>query len=78
MSNYFECSPCGEVFGTLTLFDWHQVIDYSTRPAVSCLGVNKIVDSGLVRDGKGVWQTPEGLLKRAKLSARTVRRHAEA
>jgi hypothetical protein len=70
----YGCHPCGENFGTLTLFDWHQGVDYNRPVAVSCLSINKIVEAGLVRDARGVWQTPEGLLKRAALAARTVRK----
>ena len=51
-----ECPVCHEVFGGLELFDKHQNVDYSRRPAVVCAYPGSI---GLVRDDWGTWRTPE-------------------
>jgi hypothetical protein len=72
MSTY-GCSPCGETFGTLTLFDGHQDVDRKRRPVVRCADPR---DLGLVQDGHGVWQTPEGLAARERATERLRRNRA--
>jgi hypothetical protein len=52
------CASCGHQFGSLERFDAHQNIDYERDPVLICRWP---ADLGLVRDARGVWQTPEGL-----------------
>lgn len=74
-TNEFECGRCRNVFGTLTLFDRHQAVDYKAAQPVSCIQPERL---GMVRDPRGTWQTPEGLLARAERATRmtTLRRKA--
>ncbi len=60
------CPACGQVFGTLTLFDLHQAVDHDRRPVVSCMAPDRL---GMVRDARGTWQTPAGVLARARRAA---------
>lgn len=61
------CAACGQTFGTLTMFDAHQDVDYNRRPAVACSHPEAL---GLVRDTWGTWQTPEGLKSRTRRAER--------
>jgi hypothetical protein len=60
----FGCGACRETFGTLEQFDAHQhwSEDWSS---LTC-----VIPPRLVRDHRGVWQTPEGLAERAARAAR--------
>jgi hypothetical protein len=61
-----ECGSCRETFGNLTLFDAHQAWDRSGEWVLTCLLPG---DLGLVRDSRGIWQTPEGLANNQRLTA---------
>lgn len=62
-----HCARCHETFGTLTMFDAHQDVDHDTRPAVSCREPGTL---GAVTDARGTWQTPAGLISRARNAER--------
>lgn len=55
------CASCGHQFAALAQFDAHQDIDYDRDPVLIC---HWPTDLGLVQDDRGVWQTPEGLVRR--------------
>jgi hypothetical protein len=57
------CAVCGVNFGTLRGFDAHQAVDYSAPRAVTCLDPAAL---GLIRDDRGVFQTPAGLARRER------------
>jgi hypothetical protein len=57
-----HCAACHQTYGTLTLFDAHQ--DRSAGWGTTACRL--AVDLGLVQDHKGTWQTPEGLIFRAR------------
>lgn len=59
------CSPCGEIFTGLTAFDRHQDVDYSRRPAVTCLDPASV---GLVRNDLGRWGEPLDAAGRERLA----------
>jgi hypothetical protein len=63
------CAGCGEVFGSLTLFDSHQAVDHNAPVPVSCAQNPALLAMGLVRDTLGTWHTPAGLVKRARSAA---------
>jgi hypothetical protein len=72
----FHCTNCHLTFGTLTLFDAHQDVDYERSPVVIC----NPPAPDLVQNERGTWQTPEGLERRKRLagqarSARMARTH---
>lgn len=67
MTAFYGCAPCGENFGTLTLFDRHQDVDYGRVRPVVCIRPEAL---GMVRDARGTWQTPEGLLARSQRATR--------
>lgn len=71
-SGEHHCARCHNSFGSLEQFDRHQDVDYRRRPAVLCAAVGGL---GLIQDGRGTWQTPEGLKARLQSRARleTVR-----
>jgi hypothetical protein len=50
------CAPCGQVFGSLELFDAHQRWNRTGEWQLTCAAL-----PGLVRDDRGTWRTPEGL-----------------
>ncbi len=60
------CPARGQVFGPLRLFDLHQSVDYGRPRPVSCMAPDGL---GMVRDARGVWQTREGLVARARRAA---------
>lgn len=77
-----HCAACHLTFGTLTLFDAHQTVDYDRRPPVICRAAESMrvspaglpVPAGsgglaLVRDARGTWQTPAGLAARQRSAA---------
>jgi hypothetical protein len=49
------CAACGRDFTGLGAFDKHQDVDYSRRPAVTCLDPAAI---GLVQNERGRWGFP--------------------
>jgi hypothetical protein len=49
------CHPCGQSFTGLTAFDKHQQVDYTRRPAVTCLDPATL---GMVRNDHGRWGYP--------------------
>jgi hypothetical protein len=49
------CARCGEQFGSVVAFDWHQDVDYDREPAVVCRDPAWL---RLTRDGNGVWRRP--------------------
>lgn len=69
----YECGKCHETFGTLGLFDRHQDCKYWREGAlkwlasVSCIRPEAL---GMVRDAKGWWQTPQGLISRSQRATR--------
>ena len=62
-----HCGECHQTFTGLTLFDAHQDIDYTRRPAIHC---EPPVALGLVQDGRGTWGTAEGLKARESYATR--------
>jgi hypothetical protein len=68
-SRLCHCARCHQTFGSLGLFDSHQSVDYSRRFPVLCAQNDGLLALGLVRDNRGVWLTPEALVKRAKSAA---------
>jgi DNA-directed RNA polymerase subunit RPC12/RpoP len=64
----YRCSPCGETFSSLDLFDRHQSVNYSRTPAVRCKSVASLRRRGLVQAPTGTWTTPEGALRIAQAS----------
>jgi hypothetical protein len=72
----YGCGRCEESFGTLTLFDKHQDVDYDRLQPVSCIRPETL---GMVRDALGTWQTPEGLISRSHRATRLAgMRHRRA
>lgn len=65
-----QCHPCGRTFTGLGLFDRHQDVDYSHRPAVRCLDPASL---GMTQAPDGTWGTPEGLAKRERLTTGLAR-----
>lgn len=53
----FHCVNCCETFGTLALFDQHQVVRYSPPVGLRCRDPAKL--RGVIRDEHGVWRTGE-------------------
>jgi hypothetical protein len=58
-----HCGLCHETFSSLTLFDAHQDVDYSRRPAVVCRAPAGL---GLVRDYRSTWATPQAAISRQR------------
>jgi len=65
-----HCHVCHQTFGTLTLFDSHQVWEAGWA-ALSC---RRPLSLGLVLDHNGTWQTPQGLQRRQQDRLRLVAR----
>ncbi|MGH3304117.1 MAG: hypothetical protein ACRDOK_21045 [Streptosporangiaceae bacterium] len=70
-----RCAACGETFGPLSLFDCHQAVEYGRLPPVACTQPDRL---GMVRDARGTWQTPEGVVARARRAAAMAGRAREA
>jgi hypothetical protein len=62
-----HCAACHQTFGTLGLFEAHQGDGRAGPPWVPCSTPEAL---GLLLDGKGIWQTEEGLISRARASVR--------
>lgn len=69
-----ECAACGETFTGLGLFDAHQDVDYTRRPAVRCKLPSTL---GLAQNARGVWGTPEGIAKLLALDTAARRARSE-
>lgn len=53
----YHCANCCQTFGTLALFDQHQVVRYSPPARLVCRSPEKL--RGVIRDEHGVWRTAE-------------------
>jgi hypothetical protein len=62
-----HCGACHRTFTGLTLFDAHQDVDYTRRPAVVC---RDPASQGLAQSPRGAWGTPEGLESRERSATR--------
>ena len=53
----FHCAGCCQTFGTVALFDQHQVVRYSPPARLVCRRADRM--RGVLRDEHGVWRTAE-------------------
>ena len=67
------CGGCGEIFTSLSAFDYHQDRDYTRRPPVIC---RPPAEAGLIQDNDGRWRVPlsaSGARRLANLRAERAR-----
>ena len=71
---YSECGRCQVLFGSLASFEDHLVRDPGSPVIRGCTPPRVL---GLVQDGSGTWQTPEGLARRERTRAMTAQWNRE-
>jgi hypothetical protein len=60
-AKYCQCNACGELFNSVTGFDWHRVGDYETKNnrqgVVRCLTPAEMAAKGWSLNKRGMWIT---------------------
>lgn len=69
-----HCGACHQTFSGLGLFDQHQDVNYTQRPAVRCYAPRYL---GLVQNAEGVWHTREGLKHADSLTTRLAKARSD-